>query len=338
MVLYKCERCNKKFNMKNDYRRHINRKNPCSILAVPAEYFECSKCHSMFVSTDLLKHHLDNYCPFINYNTNSINNPSNLLMGPADSLQNLQIKKEDRMDTNEKVTSITSPLQCGKCNKIFTRSDNLKTHKAKYCYKNVKSDVESKVDEITPKQLNEKIIQLQKQIEALTKTANNGTINNINNIITTTQNISNDIKMIGFGKENLYELISDEEALKYLKTGYQSVYNMIEDIHFNPDKPEFHNVFISDKNRGKALIYDGNKWYDKDVTEVVEQVFDDKAAYLTAMFKDLRHRMADKYVTKFIRFRDDDDEQTIANLKKDIQQLLYNKRDIPRNTKKRMRF
>ncbi len=29
MVSYKCDRCNKIFTHKNDYRRHINRKNPC---------------------------------------------------------------------------------------------------------------------------------------------------------------------------------------------------------------------------------------------------------------------------------------------------------------------
>ena len=29
MVLYKCDRCEKEFKYKNDFRRHINRKNPC---------------------------------------------------------------------------------------------------------------------------------------------------------------------------------------------------------------------------------------------------------------------------------------------------------------------
>ena len=29
MVIYHCENCNKEFNRKSNYERHINRKNPC---------------------------------------------------------------------------------------------------------------------------------------------------------------------------------------------------------------------------------------------------------------------------------------------------------------------
>ena len=32
MVLYICSLCNKKFNHKGDYTRHINRKNKCKII------------------------------------------------------------------------------------------------------------------------------------------------------------------------------------------------------------------------------------------------------------------------------------------------------------------
>ena len=35
---------------------------------------------------------------------------------------------------------------------------------------------------------------------------------------------------------------------------------VLSDIHFNPDKPENHNIYISNLKNGYVMMYDGNKW------------------------------------------------------------------------------
>ena len=42
--------------------------------------------------------------------------------------------------------------------------------------------------------------------------------------------------------------------------GYKIPAKMLEKIHINEKYPEYKNIYISDINRGKAMIYDGKKW------------------------------------------------------------------------------
>ena len=72
MVLYICSLCNKKFNHKGDYTRHINRKNKCKIipsnnktlkkLSIKSNVkntngFECEYCKIIIKRKDNLKRH-----------------------------------------------------------------------------------------------------------------------------------------------------------------------------------------------------------------------------------------------------------------------------------------
>ena len=320
MPIYKCEKCNKEFSFKNDYRRHINRKFSCIKEKITYDFFECPRCHNHFNSIPLLQQHIDNSCP------------SKKIMPPMPPV--LKVNKE----TNQTLHIIDAyTFQCDKCKKIFTRSDNLKKHKAKYCY----NESNKKIEEMTNKELADQILELKNEIDLMKKEKLNSNINNINNNVNSnnviTQNINNDIKMIAFGKEDLFEMLTDDEAIKYIKKGYQSVYHLIEDMHFNPNRPDLHNVYISDISRNKAITYNGERWDTVEKVDVVEQLFDDKACYLNAMFKELKNRLDKKTIIKYSNFMNDTDQDTIDNLKKDIRQLLYNKRHIPMNTKKKMK-
>lgn len=68
--------------------------------------------------------------------------------------------------------------------------------------------------------------------------------------------------------------------------------------------------------------------------DVVDQLFDDKACYLNAMFRELKNKLSEKIIIKYSRFMNDNDKETIDNIKRDIKKLLYNKRHIPLATKK----
>jgi len=42
--------------------------------------------------------------------------------------------------------------------------------------------------------------------------------------------------------------------------GYKIPAKMVENIHINDKYPEYKNIYISDINRGKAMVHDGKKW------------------------------------------------------------------------------
>ena len=45
-----------------------------------------------------------------------------------------------------------------------------------------------------------------------------------------------------------------------MQLGYNIPTKMLEKIHINEKYPEYKNIYISDINRGNAMIYDGKKW------------------------------------------------------------------------------
>ena len=79
MVVYQCETCLTEFTGKSQYEKHLNKKNPCSVLITAQKkksiIFKC-KCGAEFTRKDNLKRHLTSCADKPNKinNTNSINN------------------------------------------------------------------------------------------------------------------------------------------------------------------------------------------------------------------------------------------------------------------------
>jgi uncharacterized C2H2 Zn-finger protein len=71
MVLYKCDKCNKEFNQKSNYIRHINRKKTCILNEVINEnikIYKCDKCNKEFNQKSNFIYHINkqNECNDIN--------------------------------------------------------------------------------------------------------------------------------------------------------------------------------------------------------------------------------------------------------------------------------
>lgn len=60
--LFTCEKCNKSFEKKSDYKRHIEKKNPCveNVLSTQNKNGECKYCNKFFNMIELQKHLNDN--------------------------------------------------------------------------------------------------------------------------------------------------------------------------------------------------------------------------------------------------------------------------------------
>ena len=83
--------------------------------------------------------------------------------------------------------------------------------------------------------------------------------------ITTTNTVINNnnpiIKLVNFGSEDLSK-ISHTVFIDTIRTQGTCLYNKaIEGIHFNTSYPENQNIYISDFNRDKVMIYKNEKWF-----------------------------------------------------------------------------
>ena len=88
------------------------------------------------------------------------------------------------------------------------------------------------------------------------------TLNNNQNITNNTQN--NNIVMVNFGKEDL-SIIDEKQFIdrvikKPAISGVKIPDEVLKIIHFNPQYPQLSNIYISDINREKFMVYEDGEW------------------------------------------------------------------------------
>ncbi len=324
MPIFECKNCGKVFNHKSHYDYHVNkRKRPCNKISAQStpqkaqnntqnfenvKKFKCPNCNKLYSRKFTLTRHMDKYCKLSNEVTNNEN--------------------------NNKTT------QCSYCNKIFSRSDSLKRHlnicKTLLKFEKQKEDIFLALVEKIEKQ-NDRLMILENENQKLKQKINNtgSVINNINSNNTINNNTQNIINIVAFGEEDLCKLY-DKKVKYFLRKGFQSVPALIKDTHFDKNKPEFHNVYISNLKDLYAMTYDGRKWTINYRDDVINQLFDDKQCYLINKFKELNNSLDNTTTKKFKRFLNEDDKLIIKGIKDDIKLMLYNNRDIPKETRKQM--
>ena len=144
---------------------------------------------------------------------------------------------------------------------------------------------------------------------------------------------NNNIKLLAFGKEDMTHIV-DEVYKKILNKGFKSVPTLVEHVHFNKNKPENHNIYISNIRTNYVLIYDGEDWKLKERDDILQQLMEDKTEILTGKFDELLTHLDEASIKKFQRFLDNQDENgVITGIKNDLKLMLYNNRKMPETTR-----
>ena len=158
-------------------------------------------------------------------------------------------------------------------------------------------------------------------------------INKQNNIETqnNTQNIQQNINIIGFNKENLNEIFSSNEKLNILKHRFGSLNQLIEYTHFNDKYPELKNIKITNLNNNIAYKYDENKKKFIATTKedlisnlITSRMYDIETFSLN---EELDNKLSQKdkaVIQKFIDQFYEDEDLFVDNRKDDIKFIIYN--------------
>lgn len=245
----------------------------------------------------------------------------------------------------------TNGIKCNYCNKEFTRKDALKRHMETRC--KVKKSNNEKMEEILSKMIEmEKEIVMLRHDNNVLKHDNNIlkkdneifkkqiTINGNNNSVgnSSVNNITlNNAVIVPFGSEDMTK-ITKKELEKIIERGINSVGVLIEKLHFDVNKPENHNVYISNLRDNYIIIYDGEKWKLKDRNEILHQLYEDGADFLEVKFNELIDKLDDASISKFKRFincREDNENEIEKKIKKDLKALLYENKKIVEETRKK---
>ena len=287
--------------------------------------YQCSKClHTYRDNYDLQRHINRKFpCTTVNHGKSFLN-----------QLESPQIAGHTK--TTTKVIEIVKN-QCYHCKKIFSTNSNYHRHIRDYC--KIKRKQENEKEQIF-KELLFEVKALKKSNEELqneirnnksNQTINNNT-NNINN------GTINQFNILAFGKEDTSH-ITNKEWNRIINRQYKSIEELVVKTHFDNNKPENHNIYISNIKSKYIMVYDGKTWCIKDKKDTIDELYDEKAYIILNKVDELKglSKLPFKIVDKYNEIKTGYDEEEIrAALIKDLELVLYNKRDIPIYTKKNL--
>ena len=169
-------------------------------------------------------------------------------------------------------------------------------------------------------------LELEKKDKQIDKLIEKAGINNS----TITQNIQNNIKLLAYDKTDISDL-TDKDFMKCFNHNNMCVPHLIKRIHFNPKKPENHNVFISNLKSGHIMIYDGKQWNTFNRDEIVDDIFDNKNDILEQKIEEWVSIGKDYPIIyhKFKRYLEKiNNDIVLKKVKDEMKFVLYNNRNI----------
>jgi ElaB/YqjD/DUF883 family membrane-anchored ribosome-binding protein len=101
---------------------------------------------------------------------------------------------------------------------------------------------------------------------------------------------------------------------------------MIEQIHFNPTKPENMNIYISNMKDKYLMVYEDGNWNLKNKSNELDSLYENKEMMIEEWLEDCE----DKYPEmreKFLQYLNNkDNDETMNMIKDEIKLMMYNKK------------
>jgi uncharacterized C2H2 Zn-finger protein len=303
MVIYTCNKCAKIFGHKNDYNRHLARKNPCTEIFqdIPKVEIPDQKIFQDIPKNTEIIDKIPNIskfdCPHCLKHFSSISNRIKHVNGGHCSIKNkddtkIELLEHKNKQLEDKLKEIEELLKKGL--PIITNTSNNHSHN---------------------------------NTNANNTNANNTNANNTNTNSNNTNTLNNIVNINVFGKEDLSH-ITNETYKQIFRRCKNSVPAFIKIKHFSSKKPENSNIYISDIKGHYGIMYDGNNWIIEDKQEMLQNLYDINCGLLMDKYEDLKDELDEVTVKKYNRFVETMDEsETEHNAKEEIKKILYNEKE-----------
>ena len=106
---------------------------------------------------------------------------------------------------------------------------------------------------------------------------------------------------------------------------------LIKMIHLDPNKPENHNVYISNLKNGYIMVYDGDKWDTLNRDEIIENMINDRECLIQDRVEDWLENGKNYPIImrKFERYLEKKEKDVVLNkIKEEIRLMLFNNRNM----------
>jgi hypothetical protein len=176
------------------------------------------------------------------------------------------------------------------------------------------------------KSKDKQIEQMQKQIDKLTNKLQIQNFNLQNNTLNQIQN-NYHIELLNYNETD-YSHLSDKDYINFIKHNNFCVKQLIEQVHFNNEKPENKNIYISNIKSNYVMLYKDNKWQIVNRKEQIDDLYEYNEIVLENWYDEYKEKYPD-IILSFKRYLKNRDEDVVLNrIKEEILLMLYNKRKM----------
>ncbi len=320
MVSYDCDRCGFKTTHTHHFLRHLRRKYPCrpKLQDVPTEEI------------------FRNYFGY-KYTLEKIQNPhkpSQTLTNPhkpSQTLTNSDKSTQIHTDVMGQKVSLIKIYLCKYCDNEFSRADNLKRHMDKFCKKNITGEIEALDSQLALKERQLRLQKVDRKIQGSTTTQT--IMGNNNTTTTTTTNNTNNItvNILPYEQTDISHL-TDRDYQRAFNRASMCVPQILEKIHFDPEQPQNHNVYISSMNNKYIKLHDGERWNLRDREETLEDLFADAEYMLENKLETWQEEedpKSERATKKFQIYLEVKEKAALYNkIKQELKLLLFNNRSL----------
>ncbi len=225
-------------------------------------------------------------------------------------------KKRSCGPGEKEIIKIPIDIKCEFCDKNFSSVQNLKYHQKHNC-KHKDKIIEEEMRRL--KEENKKL--KEEKIETKNVTINNNNNNNNNTFNIFIVNYE-DTKFDKLTDKTYSKIIGDSDE------AYQIIPRLIREVHFNPNIPENHNVFISNRNKNNKhlQVFRNGHWEIENKMSEIDNIINDKETNLS----DWVAEKGEKYpeaLEKFNEYIEQKYDEEVSKLVKDqVELVLYNNR------------
>ena len=308
MVNYSCPRCGYNTNHFVTFKRHLSRKKMCENI----------------LSDDTLENE------YLKYNI--VEKCKNLTL--PSSQQKVNKKSTFSNSSQQKVNKKSTLLEdyiCEFCEKEFNFKQSYYRHLKTCKIKKEKIELNNVV-ELLNKQLDDQNKQLEdqkNQINELIK--NSGTTTNIT--YNQQNNINTNIKLLGYRNTDISHL-SDKDFISCISHSNFCIPHLIKKIHFDPDKPENHNIYISNIKNNYAMLYDGDKWNLTNKDDLINEILEEKEIIIEEKLEEWveKGKQYPEIMKKFTRYLEKrENDAVLDKIKDEVKLILFNNRTLIKN-------
>ena len=225
-------------------------------------------------------------------------------------------------------------FHCKYCGKMYKHKQSVNNHIKYTCKENKDEDVKELVrlmnlqlqqKDVMLKEQNHEIKtltnQMEKQAKQIEKLMEKLKVPNITNIT----NIQNNIRLLSYKDTDISHL-TEKDYISSLKKVTFCVKHLIEKIHFNPNKPENMNIYISNMKDKYLMVYEEGNWNIKNKAQELNDLYESKEMMLEEWLDDEQHKYPDLR-DKFNKYLNNKENDAIMDsIKEEIKMMMYNKK------------